>query len=74
MLVTPELQANLAAEEKSCSVSFKGLVLQGRSCALEIWKYSGASICWIKVGTVALYNSAGSTETVTTWSGSSDTH
>ncbi len=74
MLVTPELQANLAAEEKSCAVSFKGLVLQGRSCALEIWRYSGAAKSWSKVSTVALYNSAGSTEPVSTWSGSSDTH
>lgn len=74
MIVTPELQANLSSEEKACSVSFKGLVLQGRSCALEIWKYSSASKSWSKTGTVALYNSAGSTEPVTTWSGSSETH
>lgn len=74
MIVTPELTANLSSSAKTCSVSFKGLVLQGRSCALEIWKYDSASKSWSKISTVAMYNSAGSTDPVSTWSGSSDTH
>ena len=74
MIVTPQLHTNLTAIAKTCTVSFKGLVLQGRSCALEVWKYDGSSKSWSKAGTVAMYNSAGSTEPVTTWSGSSDTH
>lgn len=72
MIVTPELSGPLSDSEVSCSLRFKGLVLQGQSCKLGIWRYSAGS--WTKVADVDLYNSAGTTETVTSWSALSETH
>lgn len=72
MIVTPELTKGLSQDASLCTLSFKGLVLQGRDCALGVWKY--ASGTWTKLSDIALYNSAGSTSVATTWSGEADTH
>lgn len=72
MIVTPELTQNLGAEAQACTLSFKGLVIQGRDCALGIWKYSGGA--WTKLADVALFNSAGSRSVADVWSGEADTH
>ena len=72
MIVTPELTKGLSKEAAACVLSFKGLVLQGRDCALGIWKYSSGT--WTKLSDIALYNSAGSTSVATVWSGEADTH
>ena len=75
MIATPALSSDLlGTEAKACELSFKGLVLQGRSCSLGIWVYDSASKTWSNVENVKLHNSAGSTEAVDSWSGTSDTH
>ena len=75
MIATPALSSDLlGSESKACELSFKGLVLQGRSCSLGIWVYDSASKVWSNVENVNLHNSAGSTAAVESWSGLSDTH
>jgi len=72
MIATPAID-NLDTETH-CTLSFKGLVLQGRSCTLGVWRYSAAAKSWTKLESVALHNSAGSTEAVAEWSALADTH
>lgn len=75
MIATPALSSNLlGTEARACELSFKGLVLQGRSCSLGIWVYDSATKAWSNVENISLHNSAGSTEVVDSWSGTSDTH
>ena len=67
MLATPKLPVgNLSADEaKTCTVSFKGLVLYGDACNLKIWVYDSASKSWEEKQTIALENSSGTTAKVT---------
>lgn len=75
MIATPALSSSLlGSEAKECELSFKGLVLQGRSCSLGIWVYDSATKSWSNVENVKLHNSAGSTDAVDSWSGTSETH
>lgn len=75
MIATPALSSELlGSAARECELSFKGLVLQGRSCSLGIWVYDSVSKVWNKVENVKLHNSAGSIDAVDAWSGTSDTH
>ena len=75
MIATPALESQLlGTEATSCRLSFRGLVLQGKSCTLGIWVYDQAAGTWSNVDNVKLKNSAGSESAVEAWDGTSDTH
>ena len=75
MIATPEIGSDLlSAEAKSCTLDFKALVIQGRSCSLEIWVFDAETGAWSMAGTRDIHNSTGSTEVASAWSALSETH
>ena len=75
MIATPALDSQLLGmEATSCRLSFRGLVLQGKSCTLGIWVYDQAAGTWSNVENIKLKNSAGSESAVEVWDGTAATH
>jgi hypothetical protein len=75
MIATPALDSQLLGmEATSCRLSFRGLVIQGKSCTLGIWVYDQAAGTWSNVENIKLKNSAGSESAVEVWDGTAATH